>query len=74
MQVTVYSTPSCIQCKQTYRELEKRGIEFKIVDLASDEQAMAHVKNLGFTQAPIVETETEAWAGFQPEKIRQLAA
>lgn len=74
MQVTVYSTPSCVQCKQTYRELEKRGITYNVVDLASDDAAMSRMKGLGYAQAPVVEAGEEMWAGFRPDLIRKLAA
>ncbi|MDW9479070.1 glutaredoxin-like protein NrdH [Sinorhizobium meliloti] len=74
MEVTVYSTPSCVQCKQTYRELEKKGIAYKVVDLVADEAAMSRVRGLGFSQAPVVEAGEEMWAGFRPDLIKKLAA
>lgn len=74
MTVTVYSTPSCVQCKQTYRELEKKGIAYTVVDLSADEAALSRVRGLGYSQAPVVEAGEEMWAGFRPDKIRNLAA
>lgn len=74
MEVIVYSTPSCVQCKQTYRELDKKGIAYKVVDLAADEAAMSRVRGLGFSQAPVVEAGEDMWAGFRPDKIKKLAA
>ncbi|MCZ7861239.1 glutaredoxin-like protein NrdH [Agrobacterium salinitolerans] len=74
MEVIVYSTPSCVQCKQTYKELDKKGIAYKVVDLAADEAAMSRVRGLGFSQAPVVEAGDEMWAGFRPDKIKKLAA
>lgn len=73
MEVIVYSTPSCVQCKQTYRELDKKGIAYKVVDLAADEAAMSRVRGLGFSQAPVVEAGEDMWAGFRPDKIKKLA-
>mgnify|MGYP001060198677 CR=1 FL=1 len=37
--VTVYSTPNCMQCKATYRQLEKLGVGYTVVDLAAPENA-----------------------------------
>lgn len=74
MEVIVYSTPSCVQCKQTYKELDKKGIAYKVVDLAADEAAMSRVRGLGFSQAPVVEAGEDMWAGFRPDKIKKLAA
>ena len=33
MSVTVYTKPACVQCNATYRALDKRGIEYQIVDV-----------------------------------------
>jgi glutaredoxin-like protein NrdH len=74
MEVTVYSTPSCVQCKQTYRELDKKGIAYKVVDLAQDDAAMSRVRGLGYSQAPVVEVGDKMWAGFRPDLIKTLAA
>lgn len=74
MTVTVYSTPSCVQCKQTYRELDKKGIAYTVVDLSADEAALSRVRGLGYSQAPVVEAGEDMWAGFRPDKIRALAA
>lgn len=74
MQVTVYSTPSCVQCNRTYKELDKKGIAYTVVNLAEDEAAMSHVRGLGFSAAPVVEADGDIWSGFRPDKIRSLAA
>lgn len=74
MKVTVYSTPVCVQCKMTTRELDKRGVAYDVVDLSKDEVAMMRMKALGFMQAPIVEVGDERWSGFQPSRIQSLVA
>ncbi|MBY3151278.1 glutaredoxin-like protein NrdH [Rhizobium laguerreae] len=75
MEVVVYSTPSCVQCKQTYRELDKKGIAYKVVDLSVDEAAMSRVRGLGYAQAPVVEVGADnMWQGFRPDLIKKLAA
>jgi glutaredoxin-like protein NrdH len=73
--VTVYSQPACQQCKMTYRVLDKHGVPYDVVDVSADEEAYAHVTNtLGYQKVPVVETETEHWGGFQPDKLDALAA
>lgn len=75
MEVVVYSTgPSCMQCKQTMREMDKRGIPYRVVNLHEDDEAASRVKGLGFNQAPVVEAGDDMWGGFRIDKIRQLAA
>lgn len=76
--VTVYSKPSCVQCTATYRALDRTGIPYGIVDVSTDAEAMAFVKELGHQQAPVVvvQDRTQAvidhWSGFQPGRIAAL--
>ena len=69
MTVTVYTKPSCVQCNATYRALDSKGIEYEVFDVSEDEQALAHVKELGYLQAPVVITDEDHWSGFRPDKI-----
>lgn len=73
MQVTVYSTPSCVQCTATYRALDRQGIAYEIVDLTQDAAALEKVKALGYSQAPVVFAGDDHWSGFRPDKIGNLA-
>lgn len=74
MTVTVYTKPSCVQCTATYRALDSKGIEYEVLDLSADEQALAAVKELGYLQAPVVITDEGHWSGFRPDKINELAS
>ena len=74
MTVTVYTKPSCVQCNATYRALDSKGIEYEVLDLSVDENALAQVKELGYLQAPVVITDEGHWSGFRPDKIDELAA
>ena len=71
--VTVYSKPKCVQCNATYRALTKKGIEYVVVDVEADEAALNHVLGLGYQQVPVVETESDHWSGYRPDKITELA-
>lgn len=73
MAITVYTKPSCVQCTATYRALDSKGIEYKVLDLSEDETALQTVKELGYLQAPVVVTADEHWSGFRPDKIMELA-
>ena len=73
MSVTVYTKPSCVQCNATYRALDKKGIEYTVIDVTEDSQALEHVRALGYMQAPVVETESDHWSGFRPDKIATLS-
>jgi len=72
MTITVYSKPACVQCTATTRALAAKGIEYNLVDLTEDEEAMAKVTELGYRQAPVVMAGDDHWAGFRPDKISAL--
>lgn len=72
MAITVYSKPACVQCDATYRALDKRGIEYKVVDLTEDAEALTKVTSLGYMQAPVVIAGEEHWSGFRPDQIAKL--
>jgi glutaredoxin-like protein NrdH len=58
----------------TKRMLDKIGVEYNTVDITEDSAAMEMVLGLGFKSAPVVITDSDSWAGFQPDKINSLAA
>ena len=71
--VTVYSKPNCVQCTATKNYLDKKGIEYNTVDITQDSAALDLILDKGFKAAPVVNAGEEWWAGFQPEKIDELA-
>lgn len=73
MNITVYTKPACVQCKATYRALDKQGLEYNVVDITEDDEAREYVMALGHLQAPIVVAGEEHWSGFRPDRIKALA-
>lgn len=71
--VTVYTKPACVQCEATVRSLGRKGIAFRLVDVTTDDRALAHVRELGHQQVPVVETPTEHWSGYRPDRLLALA-
>lgn len=71
--LTIYSKPSCVQCNATYRALDDKGVEYDVVDMSVDPDALEKVRALGHLQAPVVITpEGEHWSGFRPDLIAAL--
>lgn len=71
--VTVYTKPSCVQCNATYRALDKKGIVYQSVDITVDDAARARLIDLGYQQAPVVDSPIGDWTGYNPGKIEELA-
>ncbi|RUM18088.1 glutaredoxin-like protein NrdH [Rhizobium vallis] len=73
MSVTVYSKPACVQCTATYRALDRLGVDYDIVDISQDSEALDRVRSLGYMQAPVVIAGERHWAGFRPDMISALS-
>ncbi len=72
--ITVYSKNNCVQCKMTKRFLEEHQIEFKEINLDEQPEFIQHVKELGFSAAPVIETASESFSGFQLSKLKAFIA
>ncbi|PCK83335.1 NrdH-redoxin [Rhizobium sophoriradicis] len=73
MTITVYSKPACVQCTATYRALDRLGVDYDIVDISQDAEALDRVRSLGYMQAPVVVAGERHWAGFRPDMISALS-
>ena len=54
MTITVYSKPACVQCTATTRALDMRGLDYRVIDLTQDADAMNDVTEMGYRQVPVV--------------------
>ena len=63
---------TCVQCTQSKKELDKRGIIYKTRRLDKSPKAVVRFKEMGLLQAPIIETDRKQWSGFRLEKIKSL--
>jgi glutaredoxin-like protein NrdH len=73
VEVTVYTNPSCVQCDQTKRYLDRVGIPYSVVDLATNEEAAEMVIAKGHKSAPVVITDKDEWSGFNLVKLSNLS-
>jgi glutaredoxin-like protein NrdH len=71
--VTIWTTPNCVQCQMTKKEMDKHGIIYEVKDLTTEPKKLAEFQALGFTSAPIVTTDIKIWSGFRLSKIKGLA-
>lgn len=70
--VTVYSKPNCVQCTQTKKYLDNRGIVYTTIDITEDLEAYNMLLEKDFRSAPVVNAGVEWWAGFQPELLDSI--
>lgn len=80
MQVTMLTTPECVQCRLTAQQLDRHGIAYQVIDVTESEAALAWAQEHDFFAAPIVvigdmgSEDFAAWTGFRPDRIAALAA
>ncbi|MGO4937126.1 glutaredoxin-like protein NrdH [Fundicoccus sp. Sow4_H7] len=72
--IIVYSKPNCMQCNFTKKFLDSKDIEYTTYDVYENEEALNHVKELGFQSLPVIEIEgEEPFFGFRPDLLEKLA-
>ena len=79
MLITVYSLPAanCIKCRAVEISMRNRGIEATKVLVNEDVEALAYIKSLGYSEAPVIVVSQDGevvdhWSGFSDEKINSL--
>lgn len=70
--ITVYSKPSCMQCEFSKKYLNDKGVEFKEINVLEDAEALAMLRDKGFSQMPVVDVNGEFHTGFQPNILAQV--
>ncbi|HFI0453015.1 TPA: glutaredoxin-like protein NrdH, partial [Streptococcus suis] len=60
------------QCKMSKKFLDEHNVAYKEINLDEQPEYIEHVKGLGFSAAPVIETENEVFSGFQPAKLKAL--
>jgi len=62
-----------VQCDATKRLMKQEEIPYQEINVEEDVDALQFVLNLGYMSAPVVYVnENNHWAGFQPDKIKEL--
>lgn len=69
MSITVYTTPACVQCNATKKHLDRRGLEYEVVDLSTNPAVLQALLEEGYSQAPIVRHGDKTWSGYRPADI-----
>jgi len=73
--ITVNGTQDCVQCTRATVLLDREHIPYEYVDLALEENQpkLAALRAAGFQQMPVIETPTERFSGFDPDRIKKAA-
>lgn len=69
--ITVWSKPNCGKCELTKKTLTRGNVPFTIKDLTAPENRSQLEKFVaqGLRSAPVVQTPSDTWADFRPDKL-----
>ena len=70
--IKVYSKPNCIKCEMVKRYLIDKGVKFNEIDVFEDAEALAMLRDKGFSQMPVVSIDGEFHTGFQPNILAKV--
>lgn len=71
--VIVYTNPTCGPCKATFYALDKRGIQYKKVDISVDDKGRRDMEALGYSVLPVVYINKNFhWNGFRPDMMDRI--
>ncbi|MAG20349.1 NrdH-redoxin [archaeon] len=69
--ILVYSTPTCPWCNKAKEFLKKNKVEFKEVDVSTDEKgAKDMMDKSGQMGVPVIDIDGEIIVGFDEKKIK----
>ena len=70
--IKVYSKPNCMQCSFAKKYLDDKGVPFKEIDVFKDAEALAMLRDEGFSQMPVVSMDGEFHTGFRPDVLSKV--
>jgi glutaredoxin-like YruB-family protein len=71
--VKVYSTPTCMFCKQAKAFLKENKVEYEDIDVSADQRAAEEmIEKTGQMGVPVIEVDNEVVIGFDKAKLEKL--
>ena len=59
-------------CNFSKKYLEDKGVEFKEINVFEDKEALAMLRDKGFSEMPVVDVNGEFHTGFRPEVLARV--
>ena len=71
--VTIYTTPTCGFCQQAKRYFQEHGVQYKEIDVSTDEDAARELvlrsRQFG---VPVIEVDGKLVIGFDVRRLERL--
>lgn len=68
----VFTKNNCTQCTATERELDSLGVIYTEINIEENPEYLDQLKAAGFRSAPVVVTPKGSWAGYKPDRIKEV--
>ena len=74
--IKVYSTPGCGLCDQAEKYLSGKGVDFDMVDVTRDSEALLEMKRLarGVRTAPVISVCDKVILGFNEKELEEAVS
>lgn len=72
--VKLYGADNCMQCKMTEKKLIELNVPYEKFNIRTDEEALNHIKELGYQGIPVVEKGDIHFQGFRPSELIALTS
>lgn len=76
MTVEIYGSDDCPPCEKAKKYLEKRGVDYRSVDIEKDPEgkalAQSMAEEVGYCEVPIIIKDGKGFVGFDKKKIEEL--
>ena len=59
-------------CNFSKKYLEGKGVKFEEIDVFQDAEALAMLRDKGFSQMPVVDVNGEFHTGFRPDVLAKV--
>ncbi len=73
MNITIYTTPTCVYCKMTKALLKEKGIAYTEKDVSADDQAREEmIHKSGQLGVPVIDIDGKIVVGFDKERLTEF--
>jgi ribonucleoside-diphosphate reductase class Ib glutaredoxin subunit (EC 1.17.4.1) len=52
MRIIIYTKNNCVQCNATKNAMDRKGIDYQLINLDTQPEAIDNLKSLGYRQVP----------------------
>jgi len=70
--VILYTTPGCMACRAVSKAMDRKGIIYDTINLGQNPELLEQLRELGYSEAPIVTMEGFSFSGYRQSKLDDL--